>query len=126
MGVASSSRAFFQQIGGSLGVSLFGVIFFKRFASTMATLLPGAHVAAGASSLDPAAINSLPGPVKDAAFHAISHGIDGVFWWSVPVTIGVFLLALCVKEIPLRTKIEPTEPTEPAGEPTPSSPEFAH
>jgi EmrB/QacA subfamily drug resistance transporter len=126
MGVASSSRAFFQQIGGSLGVSLFGVIFFKRFASTMATLLPGAHVAAGASSLDPATINSLPGPVKDAAFHAISHGIDGVFWWSVPVTIGVFLLALCVKEIPLRTKIEPAEPAEPAGEPTPSSPEFAH
>ena len=30
MGVASSSRAFFQQIGGSMGVSLFGVIFIHR------------------------------------------------------------------------------------------------
>ncbi len=45
MGVASSSRAFFQQIGGSLGVSLFGVIFFRRFAEAMAAKLPGAHIA---------------------------------------------------------------------------------
>ncbi len=68
MGVASSSRAFFQQIGGSLGVSLFGVIFFRRFASVMAAArLPGAHVA-GSANLDPATINSLSGP--DATRHS--------------------------------------------------------
>src|SRR5580658_2592902 len=78
MGVASSSRAFFQQIGGSLGVSLFGVIFFRRFADAMTALLPGKHVAGGSQNLDPATINSLPGIVKDAAFQAISHAIDGV------------------------------------------------
>ena len=41
MGVASSSRAFFQQIGGSLGVSLFGVIFFRRFSGAMACQAAG-------------------------------------------------------------------------------------
>src|SRR5271165_5166388 len=107
MGVASSSRAFFQQIGGSLGVSIFGVIFFRRFSSAMAASLPGAHVGTGSQNLDPATINSLPGTVKTAAFEAISHAITGVFWWTIPATLAVFVLALFVKEIPLRGRIEP-------------------
>jgi EmrB/QacA subfamily drug resistance transporter len=116
MGVASSSRAFFQQIGGSIGVSIFGVIFFRRFSAAMAARLPGAHVGASGANLDPATINSLPGPVKDAAFYAIAHAIDGVFWWTIPATVAVFLLALFVKEIPLRSRIEPT-PEQAAAEP---------
>jgi EmrB/QacA subfamily drug resistance transporter len=114
MGVASSSRAFFQQIGGSLGVSLFGVIFFRRFADVMAARLPGGHVASSSANLDPATINSLPGAIKDAAFHAISHAIDGVFWWTIPATVAVFVLALFVKEIPLRGRIEPAAEQAPA------------
>jgi EmrB/QacA subfamily drug resistance transporter len=108
MGVASSSRAFFQQIGGSLGVSLFGVIFFRRFASTMATMLPGAHVAGSSANLDPATINSMSAAVRNAAFHAISNAISGVFWWTIPATVAVFVLALFVKEIPLRGRAAPT------------------
>jgi EmrB/QacA subfamily drug resistance transporter len=118
MGVASSSRAFFQSIGGSLGVALFGSIFFRRFADAMTALLPGKHVAGGSQNLDPATINSLPGIVKDAAFQAISHAIDGVFWWTIPATAAVFVLAVFVKEIPLRGRIEP------AAEPTPVAPEL--
>jgi hypothetical protein len=30
-----------------------------------------------------------------------------VFWWAVPITIAVFVLALLVKEIPLRGRVEP-------------------
>jgi EmrB/QacA subfamily drug resistance transporter len=122
MGVASSSRSFFQQIGGSLGVSLFGVIFFRRFSATMSSLLH-THAQVGSSSsanLDPATINSLPGAVKDAAFQAISHAISGVFWWTLPATVAVFLLALAVKEIPLRGHIEPA-----AGQES-SAPELVH
>jgi len=102
MGVASSSRSFFQQIGGSMGVSVFGVIFIHKLASAMAAGVPGAHLSANAGSLDPATINSLPSVVKDAAFFALSKGLDAVFWWTIPASALVFLLALCVKEIPLR------------------------
>ncbi|MGO8957746.1 MAG: MDR family MFS transporter [Streptosporangiaceae bacterium] len=114
MGVASSSRAFFQQIGGSLGVSLFGVIFFRRFAGAMAAAFPGHHVAGGSKNLDPATINSLPPLVRNAAFQAISHAIVGVFWWTIPATIAVFVLALFVTEIPLRSRIEPVGEHAPA------------
>jgi len=100
--VASSSRAFFQQIGGSMGVSLFGVIFIHKLTSTMAARVPGAHLQATGASLDPATINNLPAVIKEAAFVALSKGLDAVFWWTIPASALVFLLALWVKEIPLR------------------------
>ena len=107
MGVASSSRSFFQQIGGSLGVSLFGVIFFRRFADTLAaTLHSRAQVGGGSANLDPATINSLPSVVKNAAFGAISHAISGVLGGRSRSLSAVFLLALFVKGISLRGRIE--------------------
>ena len=115
MGVASSSRSFFQQIGGSLGVSLFGVIFFRKFSGTMASLLhTRAAVKGSGANLDPATINSMPTAIRDAAFYAISHAISNVFWWTIPVTVAVFVLALFVKEIPLRSSVEPTGAQAPA------------
>ncbi len=120
MGVASSSRAFFQQIGGSLGVSIFGVIFFRRFSDAMASLLHTRVHVGGGANLDPATINTLPAGIKNAAFHAISYAISGVFWWTVPATAAVFVLALFVKEIPLRSRIEP------AAEQARGEPELVH
>jgi len=112
MGVASSSRAFFQQIGGSMGVSLFGVIFIHRLTSTMASKLPGVHLPAGGAALNPATVNSKPLPIREAAFFAISKGLDSVFWWTIPASALVFLLALWVKEIPLRGRND--SPAQPA------------
>jgi EmrB/QacA subfamily drug resistance transporter len=114
MGVASSSRAFFQQIGGSLGVSLFGVIFFRKFADTLTQLLHGHASVSSSASIDPASINNLPDAIRAAAFLGISHGLDAVMLWTVPATVVVFLLALAVKEIPLRTHIERPAPEEQA------------
>jgi EmrB/QacA subfamily drug resistance transporter len=106
MGVASSSRAFFQQIGGSIGVSLFGVIFLRRLDAAMSARLPGVHLAANNGQFDPTTINTLPAPIRDVAFYAISHAADGVFLWTIPATVLVFLLALWIKEIPLRGRAE--------------------
>jgi EmrB/QacA subfamily drug resistance transporter len=119
MGVASSSRAFFQQIGGSIGVSLFGVIFIDKLNSVMA---PAAHGRAfNASALDPQSFVGMPAAERALAFVGISHGLDAVFWWTIPITLGVFILALCVKEIPLRGRITPTpekgEPTADSAQP---------
>jgi hypothetical protein len=115
MGVASSSRAFFQQIGGSVGVSLFGVIFINKLNSVMA---PAAHGHSfGAESLDPQSFAHMPSVERALAFVGISHGLDAVFWWAVPIAAAVFLLALFVKEIPLRGRVEPaTDSGKPAPE----------
>ncbi len=122
MGVASSSRSFFQQIGGSLGVSLFGVIFFNKFSSTIASVLhTHASVGGSGANLDPATINSLPAAVRNAAFDGISHAISSVFWWTIPATVAVFLLAVFVKEIPLRGATAPA-----AAAPSSAEPELVH
>jgi EmrB/QacA subfamily drug resistance transporter len=114
MGVASSSRAFFQQIGGSIGVSLFGVVFFRRLDEAMASKVPGVHLAANAGAFDPTVIEKLPGPIRDAAFYAISRGEDAVFWLVIPATVLVFILAVCLKEIPLRGRSQPSAEQAPA------------
>jgi len=113
MGVASSSRAFFQQIGGSIGVSIFGAIFIRRLDEAMRARLPGLHLNAAGGQLDPATVNHLPPVVRDGVFFSISHAVDGVFIWVAPAAVLVFLLALCIKEIPLRGRAQP----EPAGQP---------
>lgn len=116
MGVASSSRSFFQQIGGSIGVSIFGVVFTRSLTSAMAARLPGAPVSASGGQLNPQTVQNLPPTVRDAVFYSISHGIDSVFVWAAPAAVILFGLAWLIKEVPLRTRNDRHEGT-PASEP---------
>ena len=103
MGVASSSRAFFQQIGGSIGVSIFGVLFTRALISELHTELPGVPIKASSfQQLSPVTVAHLAAPMQHALFGAISHGIETVFIWAAPASAIVFLLAWFIKEIPLR------------------------
>jgi EmrB/QacA subfamily drug resistance transporter len=117
IGVASSSRTFFQQIGSSIGVALFGAIFARRLTDTLTKQLPGVHLNAAGGQLDPVTVNRLPGPVKHDVFFAISHAIDGVFIWAVPAAVLVFILAWFIKEVPLRSSATPPPSETPASEP---------
>ena len=102
IGVASSSRTFFQQVGGSIGVSIFGVVFYRALRSELAAKLPGAPVKTFGSQLNPTVVQHMHGPVLQAVLASISHGIDVVFLWAAPTAAFVFVLAWLIKEIPLR------------------------
>jgi EmrB/QacA subfamily drug resistance transporter len=103
MGVASSSRAFFQQIGGSIGVSIFGVLFTRSLVSAMHSRLPGVpFTPTSTRQLSPGAVQHLPAQLRDAVLFAISHGVQTVFLWAAPASVIVFALAWLIKEIPLR------------------------
>jgi len=119
MGVASSSRAFFQQIGGSIGVSIFGVLFTRALISELHTELPGAAIKpSNFQQLNPVTVAHLPAQMQHALFGAISHGIETVFIWAAPASVIVFLLAWLVKEIPLRGRTDaPGQGGTPAPEP---------
>src|ERR1700735_4545398 len=114
IGVASSSRAFFQQIGGSLGVALFGAVFARRLTETLTKTLPGVHMNAAGGQLDPVTVNHLPAPIKSDVFFAIAHAIQGVFWWAAPIPVLVFVLAWWIKEVPLRSSAVPPPSEAPA------------
>jgi EmrB/QacA subfamily drug resistance transporter len=108
MGVASSSRTFFQQIGGSIGVSIFGVIFARRLTEDLSRRLPGVHLNTAGTNLDPVTVNSAPPAIRHAEFFSIAHAVQGVFWWTAPTALGVFLLAWFVREVPLRGRAAPS------------------
>jgi EmrB/QacA subfamily drug resistance transporter len=117
MGVASSSRSFFQQIGGSIGVSIFGVVFFKALNSSIASKLPGFKVN-GTGGLNPAAVQHMPAAIRTVVFSGIAHGLDVVFIWAAPTAAIVFALAWLIKEIPLRGRAEPQPAAEREPEPS--------
>jgi EmrB/QacA subfamily drug resistance transporter len=101
MGVASSGRMFFQQIGGSLGAAAFGALFARKLAEAGSGVGAGKLPISG-SSFDPATVMSLPPATREVVFAAIAHGVESVFIWGVPAGLLVFVFALFIKEVPLR------------------------
>jgi hypothetical protein len=115
IGVASSARTYFQQIGGSIGVAMFGAIFTRRLTEAMASQHSGAHLNISGGQLNPVTVVHLPEPIKHEVLYAIAHAIDGVFWWALPTAILLFVLAWFIKEVPLRSSAPPAQ--TPASEP---------
>jgi EmrB/QacA subfamily drug resistance transporter len=117
MGVGSSGRMFFQQIGGSLGVSAFGALFASRLTDSLRSAVGnGVHINVSGGQLDPTVVNKLPAAIKHDVFFAIAHAVQGVFEWATPAAVLIFLLALLIKEVPLRGREAPAEGGETASQ----------
>jgi EmrB/QacA subfamily drug resistance transporter len=108
-GVASSARMFFQQMGGSLGVAAFGAIFAHKLTESMSGAAAAAGTHVNAASLDPTTVTNLPPAVREVVYAGIAHAVQTVFLWVTPATVLVFLLALLIKEVPLRGRGAPGE-----------------
>jgi EmrB/QacA subfamily drug resistance transporter len=113
IGVASSSRLFFQQIGGSIGVSAFGAIFAARLKDALTAVSPGVHLSTGGGQFNPATVNSLPAVIRHDVFYAITNAVQGVFLWAIPAAALAFVLAWFIKEIPLRGRAPAAEEVAP-------------
>jgi EmrB/QacA subfamily drug resistance transporter len=109
MGVASSARMFFQQMGGSLGVAAFGAVFAHKLTQSLGSAGSAAGTKFSSSSLDPATVTSLPPAVRDVVYNGIAHAVQTVFLGVAPSAVVIFLLALLIKEVPLRGRGTPGE-----------------
>ena len=109
IGVASSSRLFFQQIGGSIGVSAFGAIFASRLQHALTSVAPGVHLSAGGGQFNPATVKALPAALQQDVYYAVTNAIHGVFLWAIPAMLLAFVLAWFIKEVPLRGRAESAE-----------------
>jgi DNA-binding MarR family transcriptional regulator len=100
LGVASSGSTLFRQIGGSIGVAVFGAIFANHLAGNLASKLPpGAQVPA---SPNPSAIKQLPPAIHDAYGAAITDALHPVFLAAAGLVVLAFVLAWLLPELPLR------------------------
>jgi EmrB/QacA subfamily drug resistance transporter len=101
LGVASSGSTLFRQIGGSIGVAIFGAIFANQLTANLATKLPpGARVP---TAPNPAALKQLPPATHAAYVAAITDALQPVFLAAAGTAVLAFLLTWLLPELPLRT-----------------------
>ncbi|HET7385693.1 MAG TPA: MDR family MFS transporter [Nocardioidaceae bacterium] len=112
MGSATSSVMFFRQMGGTFGAAVFGAILTSRLSVHMAAEFagaPGGAPAGGGGGIT-GNVNAIKA-LKDTApvvYHkvldAFALSLHDVFLSALPVVILAFLVALFIKEIPLRQR----------------------
>ena len=100
LGVATSGSTLFRQIGGSIGVSVFGAIFSSNLAGELSKRIPRAvHVPAAAN---PAVVQHLPPAVRTPYIEAFAAALQPVFLLAAVVSAAAFLLSWLLRELPLR------------------------
>jgi EmrB/QacA subfamily drug resistance transporter len=111
MGVATSGSTLFRQVGGSIGVALFGTIFANRVHTELAQRLPaGAKIP---KTINPAGIRHLPPREHSAFAHAFAAALHPVFLTAAGISVAAFALTWFLREVPLRVGLRPGEAVEP-------------
>ena len=146
IGVATSSLTFFQQIGGTVGLTIAGTLFADRFTTEIPTRLASAGVpqplvdafavgGAGGGQLDLTGTGDLgarilatvPAPFKEAvqplipaivnAIHdAFSIALASTFWVGIAGAVVAAILCLLLKEVRMRTTFEGDPGLSPEGQ----------
>src|SRR3954454_4354212 len=101
LGVATSGVTFFRTIGSSFGAAVFGSLFnnFLRSPLADAVAKSGAPPAAAQS---PDALHALSPEMAAPIASAYADALDQVFLYAAPVAVVGFVLALMLKQVPLR------------------------
>ena len=115
MGVATSSNTFFRSLGSVFGTALFGAILTNRLGhylivgrDELAAANPTAALSFNESDIEKikqntSAIAQLPPEAQTTALDAFVNSFQVVFLMAAPITALGFLLALFLRETPLRT-----------------------
>jgi EmrB/QacA subfamily drug resistance transporter len=110
MGVATSGSLLFRQIGGSIGIAIFGAIFANRLRGELAAKLPpGAHVP---KTVSPSVVRQLPPAVHEGYVHAVAAALHPVFVVAAVISALSFLLTWLLREVPLRDSTRPLDGEE--------------
>jgi EmrB/QacA subfamily drug resistance transporter len=150
LGVATSSIAFFRQIGGTVGLSIAGSLFATQVSAGIPTRLLANGVPQGVvngfqgagfdqnsllgvgTTLGQQILATTPAPARQAVepfinqivtsiYEAISLAIGSIFWLSLGASLLALLAVFIIREIPLRSSIGPTV-GEPGRAPAPARP----
>ncbi len=103
LGVATSGSTLFRQVGGSVGVAIFGAIFANRLASELADALPPGTTPPEAVS--PELVGQLPDAVRMPYLEAFSAALVPVFVFAAAVSALAFALTWLLREVPLRKSV---------------------
>ncbi|OBG95873.1 MFS transporter [Mycobacterium sp. E3251] len=101
LGVATSGVTFFRTIGSSFGAAIFGSLFTNFLHSRIGPAMVASRAPAAAAA-SPEALHRLPRQAAAPIVAAYAESLTQVFLWAVPVALVGFVLALFLREVPLR------------------------
>lgn len=101
LGVATSGVTFFRTIGSSFGAAIFGSLFVNFLDRRIGPALAASGVPPSAVS-SPGALHRQPHDVAAPIVAAYAQSLTEVFFWAAPVALVGFVLALFLREVPLR------------------------
>jgi EmrB/QacA subfamily drug resistance transporter len=105
MGVATASVAFFRSMGGAIGTALLGAILnvqLQHHLSQIVGAAQGHGLGGSINTNDVSAIKGLPEPIKGWVLEAFTRAMDDVFLVAVPFMAVAFVIALTMREKPLK------------------------
>jgi len=98
VGAATAGTTLFRQIGGSIGVSVFGAIFSSGLASRLGDAMPSGG---GASSFSAQAVAALPEATRNLVLEAFAGALHPVFYTAAAAAVLAFGLTFLLEERPL-------------------------
>ncbi|GII26846.1 MDR family MFS transporter [Planotetraspora mira] len=112
MGAGTGVSTFLRNMGSSLGISLLGAVYTSHLADSLVAAGPGAQsVAASATSMTPQALRALPQAAQHLFQQAVTDGITALFTWGAAVAAVGIVLALFIRQVPLRSAAKPQTAT---------------
>jgi MFS family permease len=115
MGVSTGANTFFRSVGSTVGVAIFGSIYasklgtyipqgLKELATSNPQALQGFTPAVSkAVQNNPTLLNNYAPELKATFLHSYVHAFHNVFMAAAPITLVGLVLALFLRETPLRT-----------------------
>jgi EmrB/QacA subfamily drug resistance transporter len=101
LGVATGGVTFFRTIGSSFGAAVFGSLFNNFLHSRLVDAL-AASGAPPEAAQSPDALHKLAPEMAAPIAAAYADALDQVFLYAAPVAVVGFVLALMLKQVPLR------------------------
>ena len=102
LGVATSAVTFFRTLGSSFGVAVFGTIYSNALGGRLAGALAGTAGLTPAAVATPKLLHSHPAGQIAPIVDAYAEALHVVFLAAVPVALAAFVLALFLRQVPLR------------------------
>ncbi|GAA2773111.1 MDR family MFS transporter [Streptomyces showdoensis] len=120
LGTATSGVTFFRTLGSSFGTAVFGTIYANSLRPNLTEGAAEASAIGAGLGLDPAAVakasqspagvHGLPDGVAEPIVQAYADTLHTVFLWTVPVAAVGFVVALFLKQVPLRDTARASAP----------------
>ncbi|HSX07675.1 MAG TPA: MDR family MFS transporter [Candidatus Saccharimonadales bacterium] len=107
MGTATSAVTFFRSIGSSFGAAIFGAILTARLTHHVVQLVgPGSEGIAQGLQKSANQLGTLPPATIHKVLQAFALAFHDLFLWAIPFSIIALVVALFLKETPLRTTVK--------------------